>query len=431
MSSPASSRPDPYRRSPSNLLRLDLYKYLLPRIQEEDQASGAFGYIYHWDDPGSSWDTGNPADTWDALGFAPVIQTLFYVLETMEGEDIGTIESLDALVDPYTCPADYLPFLSASLGYDLEETIPEEKRRVVVAGLIDAFKRAGQWVGFKIFYRMAGFRVIRIYPLWKKNIFEGRQDYSRVRYSTAAVTGEYMGPGGQTAYSGRIAGTPVKPQTIRITDGVVVVRDDPAPSTSGLFAGAEATLLGPSGVVGAVNYNTGAFTINLPVPTAATLLADYETIDEEWPYHAARLDIEILLNPGGDLVNPIPFVDAEVVRNIIARAEESRPIHVLLRAVALVAEMHDTLSPGASDTQACTQVLKDVREGSPHLLVPGRNNTYMLDFAPDMARDVGHIDEVVSGLLSRRRYLFEEQAPLICPMDAMIIDGPPGGPIYA
>ncbi len=424
-----SSRPDPYERSPGNALRIDLYRRLLPRIIEEDQAGGAFGYLFHWDDPSDPvWDSGDPSDVWDALGFSPVIQSLFYVIETMEGEDIGVIESLDTLTDPYTCPEEYLPILAASFGYDLEESLSLDAKRVVVAGVIDAYKTAGRWLGFKVFYRMAGFTVVRIFPLWKKDVYEEDQDYSRVRYDTSPVTGESVGPSGLTGYTGRLSGTPIRPESVRITDGTLVVRDDPAPYPSGITTGSEAPLLGNDGaILGTVNYYTGVFTLTFPAPTTGAVTADYETIDEEWPYHAARIDIEILLNPGGA---PVPLIDAEASRNILARAEESRPIHVLLRAIALIAELTDDFTPGATDEQACTQTLKDVREGSPHLGVDGQNYTYVLDFVPDIAKDAGHIDEVVAGLLARRRYLFEEQAPLACPMDAGIITGPPGGPFY-
>ena len=187
---------------------------------------------------------------------------------------------------------------------------------------------------------------------------------------------------------------------------------------------------GPGGESGTVNYSTGVFTLNFVAPTVGVVTADYESIAEEWPYHAARIDIEILLNPGGDLVNPIPLVDADVVRNILSRAEETRPIHVLVRALTLISELEDTVSPGATDEQACITKLKDVRPGSPGLGVDGLDHTYILDFVPDIASDVAFIDRVVGGVLSRRDYLFEEQAPILCPMDALTIEGPPSGPFY-
>jgi len=420
-----------YQRGPSNRLRIDLYRFLFSRVIEEDQESGAYGHIFHWDDPGDpEWDSGDPNDVWDRLGFSPVVQTLFYVLETMEGEDIGVIEDLSALVDPYTCPVDHLPLLAASFGYDLEESISEGEKRVVVAGIIDAYKVAGRWIGFKVFYRLAGFEVIHVYPLYKKRAHEEDGDYSRVRYSASVVAGESIGPGGQTGYTGRLASTPVRPQSVRITDGATVVRDDPPTTPSGLMRGTTAPLIGPNGETGMVDYSTGVFTLNFPSPTVGAVTTDYERVDEEWPYHAARIDIEILLNPGGDLINPVPLVDAEVARNILSRAEESRPIHVLLRSLALVSELHDD-GPGASDQQACLTKLKDVRDGSLALSVPGRDYTYMLDFVPDLAEDAGTIDEIVGGILARRTHLFEEQGRLACPMDALLIEGPPGGTVYA
>ena len=420
----------PANRGPTNGLRVDLYKYLLPRLQEEDQASGAFGFAINWDDPNATWDTGSPSDVWDALGFRPVVQNLFYVLETAEGEELDVIESLDQIVDPFTAPEGMLSLIAASFGYDLEEGISEEKKRVVVSGLIDAYKRAGQFVGFRIFYRMVGVKVINVYPLWKKDINEEDNDYSRVRYSTVDES-EELGPGGQTGYAGRFSVAPIRPGSIRITDGAVILRDDPAPISSGLLTGATAPIIGPNGETGTVNYSTGVFTLNFASPTAGAVNATYESISEEWPYHAARIDIEILLNPGGDLVNPVPLVDEEVVRNILARAEETRPIHVLLRALTLISELQDTVSPGATDEVACITKLKDVRPGAPDLGILGVDHTYMLDFVPDIAEDAAFIDQVVGGILTRRDYLFEDRTESICPLDALTIEGPPGGPFYA
>jgi hypothetical protein len=277
---------------------------------------------------------------------------------------------------------------------------------------------------------MAGFSVIRVVPLWKKEIYEENRDYSRVRYDTSPVTAEAVGPAGQTGYTGRLGSAPVKPGTVRITDGTTVTRDDPAPVPSGLFVGQEAPLIGPGGITGQVNYFTGVYTLTYPAVTTGAVTADYEQVTEEWPYHAARIDLEISLNPGGDLINPVPLVDEDVVRNILARAEETRPIHVLLRSVALVTDLRDDVAPTATDEQACVMTLKDVRPGSPHLGVDGLDSTYILDFVPDIASDVGVLDEIVAGNLARRRYLFEERAPVLCPMDAMTIEGVPGGPIY-
>lgn len=418
--SPSSSRPNPFRRPVGNGLRLDLYRHLYPEIIERDQKSGNFGYVANWDDPESTWDSGDPSQAWDALGFRPVIETLFYVIESMAGEEIGVVENLDALVDPYACPVQYLPLLAASLGYDLEESIPEEQKRAVVQGLVVAYKARGQEVGFRIFYRMAGFKIIRVFPLWKKNINEDREDYSRVRYSTTPIVGESIGPGGALGYTGRLASTPIEPGSIRMTDGVVVIRDDPVPV--GFVTSADAPLIGPGGITGTVNYFTGAFRLTFPTPSAGPVVADYATIVEEWPFHAARIDIEVLLNPGG---TPVPLVDEEVVRNILGRAEETRPVHVLLRTLALITELRD-VGPTATDRASCTTQRRDRRPGAPELGIDGRDYNYFLDGVGGIGDDVLVVDQVVGGTVAEKDVGLEDQASIVCPLDVLIIEA--GGP---
>ena len=92
------------RFGPGNNLRVDLYRALIPQIQEEDQASQHVGQALHWNDPDAAWNGGRIIDVWNAIGLAPVYQTLFYVLETLEGEELDVLESMDALVDPFECP---------------------------------------------------------------------------------------------------------------------------------------------------------------------------------------------------------------------------------------------------------------------------------------------------------------------------------------
>lgn len=423
-----SSNPNPFKRDPNNGLRLNMYRLLLERIQQEDQAAGNFGYVFNWDDPVSEWDTGDPSEVWDALGFRPVLQTLFYVLESKMGDELGLIEELDSLVDPYACPEEYLPILAASFGYDLEESITLEQKRVAVAGLIRAYKTAGQDVGFRVFYRLAGFKIIRVFPLWKVAINEDRNRYSRERYVTVAVPGEGVGPAGQTGYTGRLASTPIKPGTIRFTDGTQVIRDDPPPAS--FLRPSSAPLIANNGLqVGTVDYLDGAFSLVFPAVTALDVTADYEQITEEFPYHAARIDIEISLNPGGDIINPVPEVDEQVVRNVLRRAEEARPVHVLLRALALIVELTDEFAPGATDQQACVTKLRDRRQPNEALGTPGSFREYFLDFGVDPVDDLT-LDTIQGGTLVERRYEFEEDAPVVCPIDALIIQQGANPPEY-
>jgi hypothetical protein len=191
-------------------------------------------------------------------------------------------------------------------------------------------------------------------------------------------------------------------------------------------------LIGPNGETGTVQYSNGAFTLTFPAATASPVTVDYERVDEEWPYHAARIDVEINLSPGGV---DIPLLDLESVGTILRRLDEVRPIHVVLRALALVAEIRDDVDPMASDRTACTTKLKNVLSGQPFPGILGLDHTYVLDGALVFASTPGedelsiYQDFAVGTDLLRQEA--EDRAPLVCPLDTLTINGPPGGPVYA
>lgn len=410
------------RFGPGNNLRVDLYRALYPEIQEQDQAADHIGPALHWNDPDAVWNGDGVTDVWNAIGLAPVYQTLFWVLETMQGEELDVLESLNALTDPFECPTELLADIAASFGYRLKEDLSEEMKRVVVQGLIHAYKTLGQFNGFKCFYRMVGFKIIRIFPLWKKDINEERNDYNRDRYSMTPNVAEPVGLAGTQAFATNLSGTPIKPGTVRIADGgTVVVKDEPTEyQPEGLTLEPAGVLVSAAGEVGTINYTTGAITLDLGAPAAGAVTADYEQIDEEWPYHAARLDIEILMNPGGV---PIPVTDDEVFRDILTRMDEARPIHVLLRAITLAFDISDTLTPGATDFTACIQTLKDTRGGYEPDFIPGRDTTYFLDQAPYPEDGGLSIEElhVVGNDLYRQE--LEDRTGFVCPLlDVLIVD---------
>jgi hypothetical protein len=396
-----------------NRLRVDLYRRLLPRIREEDQRSGALGYVTHFDDPDAFWDSGDPSKAWDAIGLSPVIQELFYVLETMEGEDIQALESLDALVDPLRCPEKYLPALAASFGYALEERLPDEQKRAILLGLIKAFKARGTFAGFKIFYRMIGFEVIDVRPLFKKTVNEASNDYSSVRYATQAVT-QPIGPMGVSQFAGMLADAPFKPGTLRFSaGGGVVIRDDPETGA----------LIGPTTESGSVNPKTGEFTLILAAPAATAVTAAYDKITEEWPYHAARIDLEISISPGG-LVDP-PLVDGESVEGILGRLDEVRPVHVLLRVLALIVEMADNFAPGATDKFGCRSMMIDARDGLPFPATPGRYFQSMAD------QGVAGMDDLLIQHWNGADVVLEghqdDRVAIVCPLDVLKIQTYDGG----
>jgi hypothetical protein len=405
-------------REPRNANRLDLYRRLLPSIQEQDQASGAHGFSFHWDDPDSAWDDFASIEAaWDHIGLSPIYQELFYTLENRIGDDLAALESLDALTDPLRCPEEMLHRIAASFGYALERRLDEATKRAALIGLIDAFKARGTFGGFKVFYRLIGFEIINIYPLWKKAIHEEDGRYSRVRYITTPVTNP-VGPAGVSTFTGRLPDTPVKPHSLRFTDtgvGGVIVRDE------------EGSLIGPGGESGSIDYTTGDYTLNLTAPAIGAVQASYLKVTDEYPYHAARLDLEINISPGGV---PIPLFDTAVLTSLFVRMEETRPIHVLLRTLSIVSELQDTFGAdgisGATDRAACVSARLDHRDGVPFPGPTGRDYLYILDMGTKAEDDL-RVDHASSGTATVESNT-DEILPIACPLDTLVIhrdDGPP------
>ena len=405
-------------REPRNANRVDLYRRLLPAIQEQDQGSGAHGFSFHWDDPTSAWDQVDSIDAaWDQIGLSPIYQELFFTLESRIGDDLTTLESLDALTDPLRCPEEMLHRIAASFGYALERRLDEKAKRVALIGLIDAFKRRGSFGGFKVFFRLIGFEIINIFPLWKKAIHEEDGNYSRARHITTPVVNP-VGPAGVSVFTGRLPDAPVKPNSLRFTDvgiGGVTVRDE---------AG---TLIGPGGESGIIDYTTGDYTLSLTAPAIGAVQAAYLKVTDEYPYHAARIDLEINISPGGV---PIPLFDSAILSSIFIRMEETRPIHVLLRTLAIVSEIQDTFGAdgvsGATDRAACVSMRLDHRDGLAFPGTAGRDYLYILDTGTrgDDDLQVAHASGGVAAVESNT----DELLPIACPLDTLVIhrdDGPP------
>lgn len=388
-------------REPNNNLSIDLYRRLLPLIQTQDQKSGAQGYIEHWDDT-FEWDSGDIKQVWDAFGAAPIIQELFYVVETLEGEDVQVLESLLDLVDPLKCPANLLQNIAGSFGYKLSDNLSEEAARVALIGLFDAYKSRGRRISFDVFFRLLGFKIFTISPLWKKDILEQNNDYSRVQWATAPIT-TTIGPSGTTTYLSRIADTPIRPTSLRVTNTSVVLRDD-----------GKGNLIGPTTETGTVNYETGDFTVTFTGPTPGAVTATFDQITEEWPYHAARIDLEIELNPLG---GPPPLIDGEFVNSLLNRIDEVRPVHVLIRALALVVELEDTMTPTATDQTARVTEARDDRATSVR--------RYLLDLAVS-GEDVATVEEITGGITSSMQVLLEEPSVVVSLRDVLVINA--GGP---
>jgi hypothetical protein len=203
-----------------------------------------------------------------------------------------------------------------------------------------------------------GISLLDVYPLYKKEVYESNNDYSRDRYVTSSKTDTSL-VAGATSYASKASFPPIKPGSVVFStdDGLIppttfFYRDEPVIlpqnqsdiSVVGRIVGSSSAV--PTLVSGEINYATGEFILNFDVPTPSPVSLSYEHIDEEWPYHAARIDVEVRLNIAPA---PIPLVDLDFSNGLLRRLEEVRPIHVLLRCFTLAAELADTVDPTATD----------------------------------------------------------------------------------
>jgi hypothetical protein len=157
--------------------------------------------------------------------------------------------------------------------------------------------------------------------------------------------------------------------------------------------------------------------IDFVTPTVGAVTADYEKVSDEFPYRAARMDIEILMNPGGA---PIPLVDSEVLRTVLDRLDEVRPIHVLMRAMTLAFELEDTVTPGAHDQTACTTILVDTRTP---VSGTGLEARYILDAYEQAGQDDLTIDHASGGTVKKDTIIEDRLDGFVCPgTDRLDID---------
>jgi len=270
----------------TNNLRVELYKYLFPRVIEEDQNNGVETYINFWDDPLLKWDEGV---LWNEVGIVPVIKNLFFAIEQEETKDLEFIDGISDLINPNKCPKRFLGYMARSLGHPLEDGLEEVEQREVIKSIITLNKSRGKELSWEVFYRMIGWKVKAI-PLWKKNIFEENDGYSRVKHESSYIENELLGGAGSSYYSGTVGYAPIQPGSIRVAVNGMVFRDNDDKMSSSY-----GTLVAQDNSTGEFKYATGEYTINLEVVSSTPITMSYKQITETFPYKAARVDLEFFL----------------------------------------------------------------------------------------------------------------------------------------
>jgi hypothetical protein len=393
--------------------RVKLYELLLPQIIEEDQKTGHLVYLDHWDGAYESaispWDeTENIDAIWDRTGYKPVYESLFWVIEEESGVELQELKGLKDLRDPNTCPAVYLPVMAESLGHPMEENLDEQEQREVVKSIIHFNKIRGQHISWVTFYRIAGYKIIP-WPLWKKAVHEADDRYNRERYAAPVSYTETIWDPGIPLGPNPLANTPVRPTSVLMSDTVETFRDD-----------GEGTLLGSAGGFGTIDYLTGKWTITFGAGSiTGSLSATYDQVTDEYPYHAARVDLDFYIVPIAG--PPAPIVDPTFVNNMLAKLEEVRPIHVLLRHFTLIYEDEDEVVNFATDGILCGAHMGEDTIGD-------EINFYAGDAGPEAGNDILEIDKL--GLTpEEKEVLMEDLTTFTHPaLDVLTISSTPPQP---
>jgi hypothetical protein len=330
--------------NPGNHLPVDLYGRLIPAIIREDIKTGVYSNITFWDDPLFVWDEGK---FWDEIGLLPVIKNLYYGIEQEETHDEMEISKLTDLIDPDRCPLKFLRNLSESFGYPLDTSKPEIEQREIVKSIVALNKTRGTPISWTAFYRTLGIKVNPI-PLYKKNIHESNNQYSRHRYTTEKITKEVLATMGSAEYTGFFAKLPIKPGSVFVYSSDYSLRD-----IGNSLDEKYGSLLGQN-CSGKINYATGKFSLSFTSATTEDVKTDYEHITDEFPYSAARIDLDVYFAAHEDSSE---FLTTKLLDKIIAMAEEVRPIHVLLRLVVLALLPEDIVNDFATDSVSCGQLI--------------------------------------------------------------------------
>lgn len=334
--------------SPSNGLRVDLYKWLYPETIREDQENAPTFLVDHWDNDGIEWDADGAV--WDREGPFPLLQNFLYAIEQMEVVELETLEVLKTITDPDSAPLEVLPIMAKHLDGAVSADSAEAIQRTVLRAISRVHDIKGSDLSVDAGFRMIGLRA-RTYPLYKKELYQRRLDgrnltYSLEKYQTGVVEGEVVGIAGLFSYVGGLRGGRCKPGSVVFKTSTETWRD----MKNGI-------LVGNQGGYGTIDYTEGNFTLVSLAATSSQVTADYEFVEEYFPFYAARVDLDVIVeqdrssaktdltasNTDAAEETLSRSIDGTVVDSFKRIADKSLPIHVRVRTFGVVALHHDHL----------------------------------------------------------------------------------------
>ncbi|MGH3825813.1 MAG: phage tail protein [Pseudonocardiaceae bacterium] len=75
-------------------------------------------------------------------------------LDTVLAPVFGTLDCLDAYLDPWLTPPDFLPWLASWVGIELDETWPEDRQRAMVAAAAHLHRDRGTHGGLVAYLQL-------------------------------------------------------------------------------------------------------------------------------------------------------------------------------------------------------------------------------------------------------------------------------------
>lgn len=301
---------------------------------------------------------GNQPKNWSYEGVGDIIHFLdpdnvvAFFTEMVDTERVvqtNTVQSILNLLDPDTCPTEYLPYLAATIGYRLEADDPEILQRAQIKSAVAWYKEKGMISAFELLFITLGYTV-SIYPLWfnKQGVSAFPSSDPRQQSpwdidptNLGVVRSVHLVPLADT-YTATISLTSPVPSPVVGTYVTLNGNSVRVASTGTVINGFTSSLTVVSDTSSYIIVSVGDSFLGTTVSgfSQPNLLIDdqpTEQLRQDWlskhgndlwrPH--ARIDILLETVPG----RTIPPITQQKLDDLLQRMEEVRPVHVLVRGI--------------------------------------------------------------------------------------------------
>lgn len=190
----------------------------------------------------------------------------------------------------------------------------------------------------------------------KGNVTKGTKLFSALRgphptyhYTDELVEEEPVGASGSTNYTGTLAYTPIRPGTVKLTDGTLVVTDDGNGNLIGDIAG---------GGTNTINYSTGAYNVTFSGATTGDVTATYEFVSEA-NTNIPEIDIQLTSAPVITRPNKLR------ARWAVEAEQDLLALHGISAEADLIVVMTNQIAKEIN-----TKIIRHLRQVAPNLSSP-------------------------------------------------------------